>query len=170
LKQDTTPIGGVTYPVSTISDSTVSSDPALLAAATEQFLANGSGILTNSGGDYIGWEKLPAAYRANLSPSTLSDLAKFPADWPEIEHVVNSGGATLTESDTGVKNYATIGSSLIAAVSRGNMTIASASMKDKPVISTNWLLEKTDQELAVQAYRRTREIWSHMPPGFIVSI
>lgn len=36
-------------------------------------------------------------------------------------------------------------------------------MLDKPVISTNWLLDEADQEVAVQAYRRIREFWNHVP-------
>ncbi|KAL2070259.1 hypothetical protein VTL71DRAFT_13285 [Oculimacula yallundae] len=50
---------------------------------------------------------------------------------------------------------------LLTTISRGNVTIDSPSMHSKPVISVDWLLEKTDQEIAVQAYRRGREIWSH---------
>jgi choline dehydrogenase len=35
-------------------------------------------------------------------------------------------------------------------------------MLDKPVISTNWLLDEADQEVAIQAYKRVREFWSHV--------
>ena len=41
-------------------------------------------------------------------------------------------------------------------------------MADKPVISTNWLLNETDQEMAVQAYRRAREIWSYFPSDIMI--
>jgi choline dehydrogenase len=34
---------------------------------------------------YIGWESLPEQYRDNLSTGAKADLAKFPADWPEVE-------------------------------------------------------------------------------------
>jgi choline dehydrogenase len=53
-------------------------------AAVEQYLANRTGFLTNFGVDYIGWEKLPAASRVNFTNATISDLAKYPADWPEV--------------------------------------------------------------------------------------
>lgn len=43
------------------------------------------------------------------------------------------------------------------------MTIKSGSMLDKPVISSNWLLDEADQEVAIQAYRRIRKFWSHVP-------
>jgi hypothetical protein len=45
----------------------------------------GLGPLTNNGADFLGWEKIPASLRSKFSSSTLKDLAKFPADWPEIE-------------------------------------------------------------------------------------
>jgi GMC oxidoreductase len=41
-------------------------------------------------------------------------------------------------------------------------------MIDKLVTSTNWLLDERDQDVAVQAYRRTREIWSKFDPGVIL--
>ena len=37
------------------------------------------------------------------------------------------------------------------------MTIASASTSDRPLISPNWLLLESDQELAIQAFKRARE-------------
>jgi choline dehydrogenase len=92
-------------------------------------------------------------------------LSFFPSDWPEVEYVVNAGGGSLEAVNTGGQNYATIGILLISTVSRGKVTIRSNSMLDKPVMSTNWLLEKTDQEMAVQAYRRAREIWRKLWGG-----
>lgn len=53
-------------------------------AAVEQYLANRTGFLTNFGVDFIGWEKLPAANRVNFTAQTIADLAKYPADWPEV--------------------------------------------------------------------------------------
>ena len=45
----------------------------------------GLGPLTNNGADFLGWEKIPKALRSGFSSKTTSDLATFPADWPEIE-------------------------------------------------------------------------------------
>lgn len=88
----------------------------------------------------------------------MDDLAQFPDDWPEVEYLFSSSG----HGTAGSQNYATLAVALVAAVSRGNVTIKSSSMLEKPVIRTNWLLEKTDQEVAVQSLKRAREIWSHM--------
>ena len=38
------------------------------------------------------------------------------------------------------------------------MTIGSSNTDDNPVVDPNWLATKTDQELAVQALKRAREI------------
>ena len=38
------------------------------------------------------------------------------------------------------------------------MTINSTDTTDNPVVSPNWLLTETDQELAVQGFKRAREI------------
>lgn len=35
-------------------------------------------------------------------------------------------------------------------------------MHEKPVISTNWLLDEADQQVAVQSYKRAREFWTNV--------
>ena len=93
-----------------------------------------------------------------MSNATLTKLNAFPDDWPELEYVCSASASTL-ESSTSEKQYAAIGSLLIASNSIGNMTIRSASMFDRPIINPNWLVEEADQEVAIQAYRRTRQAW-----------
>ena len=51
----------------------------------EEYRVNRTGALTSAPVVYLGWEKLPDSYRGNLSASARADLAKFPADWPELE-------------------------------------------------------------------------------------
>jgi choline dehydrogenase len=155
--------GGITFPVSVISTAIRKRDPGYEARAVEQFRSNGSGILTNGEADVISFEKLPDSYRARLSNTTRNRLAEWPADWPETEYTLSSSGRTLEDSTATEENYVSIGILLVGALSRGNVTIQSASMLDKPVISTNWLLDEADQEVAVQAYKRIREFWSHVP-------
>jgi len=154
--------GGVTFPVSVISTAIRERDAAYAARAVEQFNTNGTGILTNEGGDVLAFESLPDSYRAHLSNTSQSRLADWPADWPETEYVLSSTGKTLEGASATSGNYVSIGILLTGALSRGNMTIQSGSMLDKPVVSTNWLLDEADQEVAVQAYRRIREFWSHV--------
>lgn len=62
-------------------------DPKANGPLIEEYRVNRTGPLTNAGVDYIGWEKLPQPYRGNLSASAVADLAKFPADWPEVSYL-----------------------------------------------------------------------------------
>lgn len=45
---------------------------------------------------------------------------------------------------------------LIALLSRGNVSISSASMLDPPIINLNWLTDPVDQEVAIAAFKRGR--------------
>jgi len=159
---DTCNAGGITFPVSVISTAIRQRNASYEAQAVESFNTNGSGILTNTGGDVLAFESLPDSYRAHLSDTTRNRLANWPADWPETEYTLSSTGKTLEGASATSENYVRIGILLVGTLSRGNLTIQSGSMLDKPVISTNWLLDEADQEVAVQAYRRVREFWSHI--------
>ena len=91
----------------------------------------------------------------------------FPADWPELEWLPISaylGYQTnrQTEDPRDGYNYATINPGLIAPLSRGNVSIASDSMSDPPVLNPNWLTDPTDQELAILSFRRSRQVWSYL--------
>ena len=102
-----------------------------------------------------GWEKLPKPLRSGLSNSTLSELSQFPSDWPELELLpLASTTATVTDTD----NYFSVSIAVLATTSRGNVTINSTDTNDNPLVSPNWLLTKADQELAVQGFKRAREI------------
>ena len=154
-------IGGPVYKINVTGYSTWQ-QPGFAEQANAQLLKNGSGPLTNTGLDMGAWEKLPAASRANLTPEALEALSVFPSDWPEIEWSISSSSKTLTASDA-TQQYGTIGAVLVAATSRGNMTIRSASNMVPPVINPNWLRDSTDQQVAIQAYRRAREAWKAIP-------
>jgi len=160
---DSCNIGSVTFPVSVISTAILDRDPEYAQTALEQYVTNGTGILSNEGGGVISFEKIPQPYRSNMTNATLSRLAAWPADWPEIELTLSSTGKSFEGSSGQSQNLVSVAMLLVAALSRGNVTISSGSMLDKPVISTNWLSDPADQEVAVQAYKRAREIWSHIP-------
>jgi choline dehydrogenase len=46
-------------------------------------------------------------------------------------------------------------------MSRGNVTLRSASVADRPFINLNWLTDTADTEVLTAAFKRVREIWSH---------
>ncbi|KAI7703654.1 alcohol oxidase [Hortaea werneckii] len=149
---DSCAIGGV------IRQTNITNPLPITAETISTFRQNRTGILTNSGGDVLSFEKLPAKYRSHLTNTTRSQLAQWPSDWPEIELLpLNRGGPT--DASTG----SSIAILMTATLSRGNLTINSSSMHDPPTLSPNWLLHPADQEVAIQAYRRARELWTFFP-------
>lgn len=65
-----------------------------------------------------------------------------------------------TGGPTDSYNYATIVAALIAPLSRGTVSISSANMADPPLIDPKWLVDPTDQAVAIAAYKRVREFFS----------
>jgi choline dehydrogenase len=58
-------------------------------------------------------------------------------------------------------DYAGLSVVLVNTFSRGNVTISSSSVLDQPVISVNFLTDTRDQEIAIAAFRRGKEIIEH---------
>lgn len=139
-------------------------DPVYRSQATEQYITNGTGMLGNPGGDLIAWEKYP--HRNNLTNTTVTALAKFPSDWPELEHLILDAYSGDHENyETGAPNttymYASPMVALVAPLSRGNVTISGPDMSAAPIINPNWLTHPADQELAIAAFKRVREYIGH---------
>ena len=146
---------GASYRVNVTSDSHLFTDPAVFEAATEEYKKNQTGPLTVFSGNYLAWEKLPAAYRKNFSASASAELDAYPADWPDVQYVVDAF-PTFPVNDSA--DYTSVFVQLEKTSSRGNVTINSTDTSVNPVMSMNWLLTQTDQELAVQSLKRAREI------------
>ncbi|THW64709.1 alcohol oxidase [Aureobasidium pullulans] len=108
------------------------------------------------GADYIGWEKLPANYRANMTSTARDQLATFPSDWPEIEYEVASIYESTDPED--FHGYGTFVVIPVSPLSRGSVSLQSNSMLDPPIIDPQWLTNPADVELAIQALKRAREI------------
>jgi choline dehydrogenase len=119
------------------------------AAEQAELLKNGpaSSIYGSYGADYIGWEKLPEPYRSNISSAAVKELAKFPADWPEVEYEIGSIYMSGIEGD--YNGYRTFVIVPVTPISRGNITLRTNSMLDAPVINPDWLTAETDKELAL---------------------
>lgn len=147
----------ITYKLNVTTSSQLFSNPAFATKAVQSYLENQTGPLTSINGDLAGWEKIPEPNRKQLSPSTIAQLAEFPSDWPEIEYIpidtgVPPAGAAPTD------NFIGLGAALLTPISRGSVTIASTNTSVKPLVDLNLLFDKADQEVAVQAFRRMREI------------
>lgn len=143
--------------VNVTTSSQIFNNPDFKARAFESYLKDRSGPLTSVSGDLIGWEKVPEPNRRKLCNSTIAQLAQFPSDWPEVEYLP-AGIAFPPNGSASTDNYMFFGAALLTPISRGSVTITSPDTSVKPVINPNWLSEKADQEVAVQAFRRVREI------------
>ena len=162
---------GISWRVNVLTASNSLNNPAAAAALAEQFKKNGSGALAAFGAGYYGWEKLPQPYRNALSSEVMAALdLNFTSDWPELEWLPISAYLGYqrnrqTEDPKDGYNYATLNPGLVAPLSRGNVTIRSGDMTDPPIIDPAWLTHPADQALAVQAFKRTREIWAILQQG-----
>ncbi|TVY18013.1 Dehydrogenase patE [Lachnellula arida] len=155
-------IFSASYQVNVITHSAVN-NASYLARSTEDYLKDGSGLLGNPGGDLIGWEKLPYPYRNSLTHATRQSLSTFPEDWPEIEYLILD--AFSGNNENYIANaprtpymYASPAAALVAPLSRGNITISSTNMADPPIINPNWLSHPADQDLAIAAFKRVRQL------------
>lgn len=157
---------GPSYEVAFDTLDRVLHDPVVLAQTLAEYVATQSGPLTSNVVEFLGWEKLPAKYRDAFSPETRETLSRqFPNDWPEVEHISGNGFIgdftfPILQQPLDGKQYATNLGAMVAPLSRGNVTLRSASTLDLPRVSPNWLTAKADQEVAVAWYRRMREVWA----------
>ena len=141
-------------------------DPAYLLSEFGVFTANQTGPLTNPVADFLAWEKVPQDLRSQFSQQVQSDLATFPADWPEIEYIsapgyVGAFGNLFADQPKDGPQYATILGTLVAPLSRGNVSLKSTSAADLPGINPNWLTHPADQAVAVAAYKRVRQAFAN---------
>ncbi|KJX95824.1 oxidoreductase GMC like protein [Zymoseptoria brevis] len=123
-----------------------------------------AGPLSDPGNTIGAWDIFPDTVWSKLSPSAQAALAKFPSDWPEVEYAFTSSGKLFVGPNP-TDRYGIIGCQLVKTVSRGNMTIQSASNDVPLVINPNWLRDPIEQEVAVQAHRRARQAWEGVPEG-----
>ncbi|EAT86517.1 hypothetical protein SNOG_06686 [Parastagonospora nodorum SN15] len=124
---------------------------------------NATGPLSNPGGEFGGFEKIPADLRLGFSKDTAQILHSFPKDWPEIQYLslpqfLGDLGTTIPPKDG--HNYASLMGTLMTPTSRGNVRIASSSMRDAPLIDPAWLTTKADLEVMVAIFKRMRQIWT----------
>jgi choline dehydrogenase-like flavoprotein len=160
------PTFGPSYPVDLITLTKEARDPIYLADQVLQYATNQSGTLTNPVADFLAWEKIPSPLRdSQFSEATKAKLAQFPPDWPEVEYISGAGfvgdfsNFLLVQPSDG-RMYATILNVLITPLSRGNVTIRSSSTSDLPIINPAWLTDPADQELAIAAYKRARQLFA----------
>jgi choline dehydrogenase len=138
-----------------VESSTALDSPAKNDAAIRAFLTDGTGPLASTAIDVLAWEKVP---RRLLSNKTATALSKAPDDWPDLEFLANSIYPGIPPDGD---DYASLTVVLVNTVSRGTISISSSSMLDQPVINIAFLTDVRDQEIAIAAIRRAREILAH---------
>ncbi|KAJ4372795.1 hypothetical protein N0V86_008161 [Didymella sp. IMI 355093] len=120
------------------------------------------GPLTNPVCDYLAWEKVP---RNLITPAAASVLNQYPASWPEIEYLSAPGyigdfSNLLTNQPKDGFQYASILGAIVAPLSRGSVTLSSASVDQLPNIDPGWLTDPTDQSVAIAIYKRIRQAFA----------
>jgi choline dehydrogenase len=130
-----------------------SPNPSTRQATLEQYHDNQAGPYSQAGG-YFSFEKIPESLRANFSQETKDKLANFPDDWPEVQYIP-FGFAIPSGNDS--QTVGAMSATLTAPLSRGNVTINSASVKEPPIFDLAWLSDSADGEVAVAALKRCRE-------------
>ncbi|EFQ27331.1 GMC oxidoreductase [Colletotrichum graminicola] len=121
------------------------------------------GPLTNPIADFLGWEKTPRDLISAEAAAVLDN--EFPPDWPEIEYLSAPGyvgdfSNLLTTQPKDGYQYATILGALVAPLSRGTVTLASADTQDLPLINPNWLTDPTDVAVAIATFKRMRQAFA----------
>jgi choline dehydrogenase len=179
------PIFGIAHRVNVLTASASANNATLAAQGAQEYIEQATGPLSIFGPGYYGWEKLPIALRSNLTREARHALSSFSSDWPELEWLPISAfnGYNLNKVTADPKDghqYATISGALIAPLSRGTVRLAGSSMNTPPLIDPQWLADSTDMNLAIQAFKRQRQIWAELAklgaaeheeyfPGFNVS-
>ena len=162
------PYFGTSFRVNIPTTSAGLNDATVAAEAIHEYLKDRAGALTISPTPgMFGWEKLHSKYRTNLSTKAQEALQGFPSDWPELEFLSASGvlgynGDYETTDPMDGYNYASLATTLVAPLSRGNVSIKSSSMRDAPLINPNWLTDPTDVEVALAGFKRQRDVWAQM--------
>ncbi|OHW97549.1 choline dehydrogenase [Colletotrichum incanum] len=144
---------GPTYEVTFDTLNKVIGDPTVLMNAAADYKLTQTGLLTNNVAEFLAWKRMPSS--PNLSQATWDQLLAFPEDWPHIEYSLPPA-----RSPRDGKMYAAIIASLAAPLSRDNVSLASGSPTDQPLVNPNWLTHPGDFEVAVAMYKRIREIFN----------
>ncbi|KAL8929127.1 MAG: hypothetical protein Q9172_000562 [Xanthocarpia lactea] len=157
---------GTQYRVLVPTASAGINDASSLALSRQAYEDSAAGSLTIPSTGFLAWEKVPD--RNSLSPTTRNALdTSITTDWPELEHIPIAAALGYQrnyqkEDPMDGYNYATIGTLLAAPLSRGTVSISSASAADPPLIDPNYLSHPADVELAIISVRRQRELWAQM--------
>lgn len=156
---------GPTYTVNVDTPTKEANDPVFLATSIADFNIRNQGIFTNNVADLIGFEKWNNTYLDSIQAGALKSN---PSDWPEIEYL--SGPGYIGDFSNLVVNnivngltlqkFASLLVAIVAPVSEGSVTLKSADTADLPAIRPNWLSSPVDQQVAIAAFKRARQVFA----------
>lgn len=154
---------GISHRANVETASKVMSDSVYAQKVSEEFMTSGTGPLASPHGP-LAFEKMSGSALSSFSPATRAAISKLPADWPEIEYMsidIHCGDCSnfVTSDPMDGNNYFTILAGLMTNLSRGSITISSASSADHPIIDFAYLTHPAEVEIAIAAFKRVREIW-----------
>ncbi|TFK52656.1 alcohol oxidase [Heliocybe sulcata] len=112
----------------------------------------GEGELSGAISSMSAWERVPDDFLDSIGATELKNLRE---DWNHLQLEVIAGGSVPSGK---AGNYVSPAAVLSYPFSKGNVTIVSASTKDKPLVQPNWLSSEIDQKLAVWAFKQVREV------------
>ncbi|SCZ92608.1 BZ3500_MvSof-1268-A1-R1_Chr5-2g08026 [Microbotryum saponariae] len=151
-----------------------------LGSETQLFkllLAGGSALFSNTGSltnpvcDHLNWGRFNSSFFAqHPEAAALNDPSQYGALWPHYEllsapgltgdfsnlFTLNSGPA----SQTPPRLFYSLLGALVAPLSRGSVTLASADAGVYPKIDPNWIAHPGDQAVAIEIFRKIRRIFN----------
>lgn len=152
---------GPTYPVDVVTHNSLA-NPEVIGAAIGEYNSQRAGILTNGGGDFLAFEKLPKGSLSAATRNALDDT--YGLDWPDVEYLeldAYFGDQLLPPPASTIgNNFAALLPGLTAPFSRGNVTITSNDTSVLPIVSPNWLTDPRDREVLLAAFRRARQVFA----------
>jgi choline dehydrogenase len=134
-------------------------DHEFLGSQLNEYMKNQAGILTTTGCDLLGFER--------LSDSAIKDLGipfppSYPPDWPHFEFApvpaFLGNLSSFSNLDIPLSYpegiYASMFTFLVAGESTGSVTIGSKRIEDQPLLDLNFLSEEWDRKLVVEGFKR----------------
>ncbi|KAI0061458.1 aryl-alcohol-oxidase from pleurotus Eryingii [Artomyces pyxidatus] len=135
----------------------ISRDPAIGAAAQQQFGEHHNGPLSNAMAQTVGFFRLPDTDPIWSNP----DIAD-PSAGPNSAHyelLVGDGFVGVIDAVPDVGNFVTVATVNLAPRSRGSVTLKSSDPFAPPSIDPNYFEEEIDVHVAVEALKKARRLF-----------
>ncbi|KAL8366392.1 hypothetical protein RB595_004933 [Gaeumannomyces hyphopodioides] len=134
-----------------------------LREAQDEFYANRSGRYTAPSGITNGFQKLSETELRSIGAEEI--ITRNLANQSHIEYLFEPiwypGGPMPYYTPRGNESYISVTASSMVALSRGNVTLKSASMAEFPSINPNYYAHPVDRTIAIESFKYLRKILAH---------